>query len=125
MVNHNFRQSGLAYVNFACFPVPGGATPNPHLRGNTSRNVITGPGLAELDMSLFKNNYVKRISEAFNIQLRAEVFNIANHTNFNPPNNNNEQLYNGSLGKLSTGGVLSAPTATTSRQLQFAAKIIF
>ena len=76
-------------------------------------------------MSLFKNNYVKKISENFNVQLRAEVFNIANHTNFNPPNNNNEQLYNGSLAKLSTGGVLSSPTATTSRQLQFAAKIIF
>lgn len=125
MVNHNFKQNGLAYVNFACFPVPGGATPNPHLRGNTSRNVITGPGLADLDMSLFKNNYVKKISETFNIQLRAEVFNVANHTNFNPPNNNNEQLYNGSLAPLSTGGVLSTPTATTSRQLQFAVKIIF
>ena len=30
MVNHNFKQNGLAYVNFACFPVPGrNATPNP------------------------------------------------------------------------------------------------
>jgi hypothetical protein len=125
MVNHNFKQNGLAYVNFACFPVPGGATPNPHLRGDTSRNVITGPGLAELDMSLFKNNYVKKISEDFNVQLRAELFNVANHTNFNPPNNNNEQLYNASLAPLSTGGVLSSPTATTSRQLQFAVKVIF
>ncbi len=126
MVNPNYKQNGLAYVNYACFPVPGGATPNPHLRGNTSRNVINGPGLAELDMSLFKNNYVKKISENFNVQLRAEVFNVANHTNFNPPNNNNEQLYNGSLAPLTTtGGVLSTPTATTSRQLQFAAKIIF
>jgi len=76
-------------------------------------------------MSLFKNNYVKKISEAFNVQLRAEVFNVANHTNFNALNNSSEQLYDGSLNQLSAGGVLTAPTATTSRQLQFAAKIIF
>ena len=105
---------------------PGGSTPNPHLRGNASRNVITGPGLSDVDMSLFKNNYVpKEISEAFNIQLRAEFFNVLNHTNFDPPNNNNQQLYNGSLAQLSTAGVLTSPTATTSRQLQFAVKVIF
>jgi Carboxypeptidase regulatory-like domain/TonB-dependent Receptor Plug Domain len=126
MVNHNFKHNGLAYVNIACFPKPGGnTTPNFFLRGNSSRNVIPGPGLAELDMSLFKNNYVKKISEAFNIQLRAEVFNVANHTNFNPPNNNTEQLYDATFTQLQTAGVLQAPTATTSRQLQFAAKIIF
>ncbi|MDP9050358.1 MAG: carboxypeptidase regulatory-like domain-containing protein [Acidobacteriota bacterium] len=124
-INHNFRQNGLKYVNLACFPVPGGATPNPHLRGNASRNVITGPGLADLDMSLFKNNYVKKFSEDFNLQFRAELFNVLNHTNFTPPNNNNQQLYNGSLGSLSTAGVLATPTATTSRQLQLAVKIIF
>ncbi len=124
-INHNFRQKGLAYVNIACFPVPGGSTPNPHLRGNASRNVITGPGLSELDMSLFKNNYIKKFSETFNIQLRAELFNVLNHTNFTPPNTNNQQLYNGTLSQLPTAGVLTSPTATTSRQLQFAAKIIF
>jgi hypothetical protein len=124
-VNHNFRHTGLNYVNIACFPVPGGSTPNPHLRGNASRNVITGPGLADLDMSLFKNNYVKKISEAFNIQFRVDLFNVVNHTNFTPPNNNNQQLYNGSLAPLPTGGVLTTPTATTSRQLQFAVKVIF
>jgi Carboxypeptidase regulatory-like domain/TonB dependent receptor/TonB-dependent Receptor Plug Domain len=124
-VNHNFRHNGLNYVNIECFPVPGGSTPNPHLRGNASRNVITGPGLADLDMSLFKNNYVPKVSEAFNIQLRAEFFNVLNHTNFDPPNNNNQQLYNGSLAQLSTAGVLTSPTATTSRQLQFAVKVIF
>jgi hypothetical protein len=124
-VNHNFRHNGLHYVNIACFPVPGGSTPNPHLRGNASRNVINGPGLADLDMSLFKNNHVKKVSEAFNIQFRVDLFNVANHTNFTPPNNNNQQLYNGSLAPLPTGGVLTTPTATTSRQLQFAVKVIF
>jgi hypothetical protein len=124
-INHNFRSNGLAYVNIACFPAPGGATPNPHLRGNASRNVITGPGLSDVDVSLFKNNSVPRISEAFNVQLRAEFFNVLNHTNFTPPNNNNQQLYDASLSHLPTAGVLASPTATTSRQLQFAVKVIF
>lgn len=135
-VNHNFHKSGLNYVNLACFPFPGGTgTPNPYLRGNASRNVINGPGLSELDMSLFKNNYVKKISEDFNIQFRVELFNVLNHTNFTPPNNNNQQLYSApvvplppppiTIAPLSTAGVLTSPTATTSRQLQFAVKVMF
>jgi len=34
---------------------------------------------------VYKNNYVKRISESFNVQFRAEVFNILNHANFAVP----------------------------------------
>ena len=43
------------------------------------------PGLRDFDFSLFKNNPVPRISEAFIVQFRWEVFNIFNHANFNPP----------------------------------------
>jgi hypothetical protein len=68
---------------------------------------------------------VKKLSEDFNVQFRAELFNVLNHTNFTPPNNNNQQLYNGSLAPISTAGVLTSPTATTSRQLQVAVKIMF
>ena len=64
-------------------------------------------------MSLFKNNYVKKLSEDFNIQFRAELFNVLNHTNFTPPNNNNQQLYNGSLAKLSTAGLLTTEAGGT------------
>ena len=136
-VNHSFKQGGvLNYVNLACFPFPGGAgTPNPYLRGNASRNVINGPGLSELDMSLFKNNYMKKISDTFDVQFRVELFNVLNHTNFTPPNNNGQQLYGApsvplatppvTIAPLSSAGILTGPTATSSRQLQFAAKIIF
>ena len=56
-----------------------------NLRGNAGRNILIGPGLTDFDFSLFKNNYIPRISESFNIQFRAEVFNILNHPNFAPP----------------------------------------
>src|SRR4029077_15123917 len=56
-----------------------------NLRGNAGRNILTGPGLANLDFSLVKNNYIKRISENFNVQFRAEFFNILNRANFAVP----------------------------------------
>src|SRR5256885_3428176 len=56
-----------------------------NLRGNAGRNILTGPGITNLDFSVFKNNRIKRVSENFNVQFRAEIFNIMNHPNFAPP----------------------------------------
>jgi hypothetical protein len=53
-----------------------------NLRGNAGRNILTGPGLVNLDYSLVKNNH---LTEALNLQFRAEFFNILNHTNFQVP----------------------------------------
>jgi hypothetical protein len=87
------------------------------------RNVIIGPGLVNVDMSIFKNNPVKRISESFNVQFRAEVFNIFNRPNFGPPITNST-LFDPS-GNPTPGAGLIDTTTTTSRQLQFALKIIW
>jgi hypothetical protein len=46
---------------------------------------VVGPGLFNVDISVFKNNYIERISETFNIQFRAEFFNLMNHANFQSP----------------------------------------
>ena len=133
-VNHSYRSQGLAYVNLACFPAPGileTGSKNLYLRGNASRNVITGPGISTLDVSVFKNNAIRRFGDVFNIQFRAEAFNVLNHTNFAVPSNNNQVVYDGNLNPTGTviqnpkaAGVLQS-TSTTSRQLQFAVKIIF
>jgi hypothetical protein len=96
-----------------------------NLRGNTGRNILTGPGLASLDFSLFKNNYIKRISENFNVQFRAEIFNILNHANFAPPSTpTNTDIFDGT-GTLSQGVGQITRTTTTSREIQFAVKVIF
>ena len=34
---------------------------------------------------MVKNTAIKRISETFNVQFRAEIFNIFNHSNLLPP----------------------------------------
>jgi hypothetical protein len=95
-----------------------------NLQGNAGRNILRGPGLVNLDSSLFKNNYVRRISETFNAQLRFEVFNLFNRANFQLPIITNDNIFtpSGSLDPL--GGVITS-TVTTSRQLQLALKIIW
>jgi hypothetical protein len=47
--------------------------------GNSRRNQVIGPGLAQWDMSLIKDT---KITERLNIQVRWEVFNILNRGNF-------------------------------------------
>ena len=50
--------------------------------GNLGRTTGSGPGLVNLDMALLKSTPVKRISDVFNLQFRAEFFNILNHPNW-------------------------------------------
>jgi hypothetical protein len=96
-----------------------------NLRGNAGRNILIGPGVTSLDFSVFKNNYIKRISERFNIQFRAEIFNILNHPNFAPPATpTNTDIFDGT-GALNPVAGLLTKTTTTAREIQFAVKVIF
>jgi hypothetical protein len=129
------------YINLNCFGLPM-ATPTiaaectpfgfpaapiagtcANLVGNAKRNSIIGPGLATWDFSLFKNNHIERISEAFNVQFRAEFFNILNRSNFATPVDN-ETLFNQNGTPVPGAGALDQ-TSTTSRQIQFALKLIW
>jgi Carboxypeptidase regulatory-like domain len=85
--------------------------------GNLGRGTLSGPGLAEVDVSLFKDT---KITEKLGMQFRAECFNVLNHTNFNTPN-----LTVFSNGAISpTAGQITS-TATSSRQIQFGLKVIY
>jgi len=96
-----------------------------NLRGNAGRNILIGPGVTSLDFSMFKNNYIKSISERFNIQFRAEIFNILNHPNFAPPVQGvNTDIFDGTGTPNPTAGLLTR-TTTTAREIQFAVKVIF
>jgi hypothetical protein len=65
--------------NGAGTPVSPFYTPCPGTVGNSRRNQITGPGLAQWDMTLMKET---KITERLNVQVRWEVFNILNRGNF-------------------------------------------
>ena len=64
------------------------------------------------DTSLFKKFTV---SEKLTLQFRAEAFNVFNHANFAAPN---QIVFSG------TAGVITE-TNGTSRQIQFALKLLF
>jgi hypothetical protein len=86
---------------------------------------LIGPGVTSLDFSLFKNNYIKSVSERFNIQFRAEIFNILNHPNFAPPPTpTNTDIFDGT-GTLNPSVGFLTKTTTTAREIQFAVKVIF
>jgi hypothetical protein len=82
-----------------------------------------GPGLFDLDFSLFKVNYIRRISESFNIQLRTEFFNVLNRPSFQSPIDNNA-LFNNDGTPIGGAGAIDA-TTTSSREIQFGIKIIW
>jgi len=127
-----------AFFNANCDPAPPtfGAALAPgdlrcfNLRGNAGRNILIGPGIMDLDFSVFKNNHIRRISENLNVQFRVEMFNILNHANFAPPGpgDGNTDLFNGTGASLGgAGGTAGALLRTTipERQIQFAIKIVF
>jgi hypothetical protein len=94
-----------------------------NLRGTAGRNLLTGPSTTNLDFSIFKNQSIKRISESFNVQFRAEFFNVMNHANFAVPSTPaNTDMFDGTGTPLSTAGVLTS-TTTPGREIQFALKI--
>jgi hypothetical protein len=111
-----------AFYTANCDPAFGAAPQCFNLRGNAGRNILTGPGLSNLDFSVFKNNYIKRISENFNVQFRAEVFNILNRANFAVPSTpTNTDIFLSTGPPTGVAGLLTS-TSTTSRQIQFALK---
>ncbi len=85
--------------------------------GNLGRGVFTGPGLAEMDISLFKNT---AISERTSLQFRAEFFNVLNHPNLGPPNST---VF--SSGAINASAGLITTLATPPREIQFGLKLMF
>jgi Carboxypeptidase regulatory-like domain/TonB-dependent Receptor Plug Domain len=93
--------------------------PLPGTYGDAGRNVLQGPSLAQVDMSLAKK---WAISERLGLQFRAEFFNLFNHTNFNTPN---PVVYTAATGEPSPTAAVITSTATTSRQVQLGLKLMW
>ena len=79
--------------------------------GTSSRNPVRGPGLQNADLMLSKTF---RLTERYNIEFRAEAFNVANTPPLNDPN--------GSFGSPAFGTITSAGNP---RDFEFAIKVHF
>jgi hypothetical protein len=114
-----------AFYNANCDSSVGSGLQCFNLRGNSGRNILIGPGLANLDFSIFKNNRVKSISENFNVQFRAEIFNALNHANFSVPvTPDNTDIFDSTGAPTGVAGLLSS-TTTSAREIQFAVKMFW
>jgi hypothetical protein len=116
---------GWSGINPAVTPPPSGQVYCSNLQGNAGRNILTGPGTSDLDFFLYKNNYIRRISESFNVQFRTEIFNIFNHPNLAVPiNPDNTDIFDSTGVSTGVTGLLTS-TTTTAREIQFALKVIW
>ena len=79
--------------------------------GNEGRNVVRGPGIENVDLSLFRNF---TLGEARRLQFRAECFNLFNHANLRLPEND---LESPAFGQILEAG--------SPRLWQLAVKVVF
>ena len=93
--------------------------------GNAGRNILTGPGFANLDFSAVKDTHIPKLGEQGLLEFRAEIFNILNHANFafSPISNADRVVFSGTAVNGAAGQMVA--TANPSRQIQFALKLIF
>jgi hypothetical protein len=113
------------------FPSPEGGGNFVGQLGSAGRNTLRGPGSSDWDFSLVKDTKVKFLGEGGSVQFRAEFFNVLNHPTFKF----------GFLAPIlfvglpsDTGPFSETPRSTgsqirttdgSSRQVQFAVKILF
>jgi hypothetical protein len=119
--NWNPNFSGSLYPRTAAqwFNPKAFSEPAAETYGNVSRDALVGPGLTGVDFSAIRSVHV---TERVGLELRAEFFNILNHTNFLTPN---EVVYTAAGSGISPTAGLVTATSTTSRQIQFGAKVQF
>ncbi len=103
-------------------PVAACETPNPPAIcwGNASKDVFRGPGVNNLDTSLFKNFPIYR--ERLLGQFRVEAYNVLNHTQFTTVNTSATFSATGAQ----TNGLFGQYTAAAdARRLQLALRLTF
>jgi hypothetical protein len=86
--------------------------------GTVGRNTGRGPGVVNMDLSLFRTF---KLSERFNLQFRAESFNLSNTPHFANPNAN---ANSSTFGKI-TATQSAADAVGRSREMRFGLRLGF
>jgi Carboxypeptidase regulatory-like domain/TonB dependent receptor len=115
---YNTVETGSATVNCAAVYSAGqtAGVPTYDTYGNSAYDMLRGPAFQDWDMNLKKN-----ISwhDHYNLQLRADSFNVFNHPNFQTPNAN---ISNSNVGTITA---ISSTPSYEQRTVEFAAKFNF
>jgi hypothetical protein len=115
----NAAQTLGAWFNTSCFtnaPLQADLTNGIYSFGNSGRNILSGPGLNDFDLAAIKHF---KLGERFNLEFRAELFNMFSTPNFSYPHANLSAQAFGSISELNPNNLVQA------RQVQFAMKLSF
>lgn len=110
---HVDKPTPKRWYNVSAFCASAACGLAPFSYGNAGRNILSSDGIKNLDFSLTKNHRFGQ--ERYNVQFRAEFFNVANHPNFAIP----DQF----VDRPTAGQVSGASTA--SRQIQLGLRIVY
>jgi hypothetical protein len=89
--------------------------------GNVGRNTMRGPGVVNLDLSLFRSF---KLSDRFNLQFRAEAFNVTNTPHFaNPADLETNDVNSSDFGRIFATDPDIA--AARSREFRFGLHLLF
>jgi hypothetical protein len=109
------QRSLLGYFNASVFAMPALGT-----YGNAPRDVVRGPGINNIDMSIFK--YIP-IREKYRFQLRFEAYNALNHTQFSGMNTTAQ--FNPATGQQVNAALGTLTSARTPRVGQASLRFLF
>lgn len=115
---HGTGANGASYFNPLAFaPVTTVAF------GNSGRDILRGPGVINMNASLFRNF---RLTEKFQLQFRAEAFNLSNTPHFgNPGTTVSSATFNTDGSVKALNGYTQITSASGERQLRFALRFSF
>lgn len=129
-------QNAHDYFNVNAYTLP-----PPGTLGDVGRDQIIGPGLVDFDFSLEKEGRIASIGrEGLRLQFRVDMFNAFNRPNFTEPNGTlytyggscdpstapaSANCIDGQSFPRNTAAGIITSTVNTSRQFQFALKLIF
>jgi hypothetical protein len=118
-IREDYFGRGADNASFFAIPidVPGGTGPNRGRFGSLGRDTFRGPSFHNFDVALIKDTRfgTRGGPEFFNLQFRAEFFNVFNLVNFGLPAN---------IVRGSGFGFINR-TAGPSRQIQFSLKLMY
>jgi hypothetical protein len=106
------QQTLAHYFDTGAFSTAGFTGANKHALGNAGRNLVRGPGMGNLDFSLFKELLTERKAR---VQMRFEFFNVTNTPHFANPSGD---MTSGKFGSITQ-------TIGNPRIAQFAAKLLW